>query len=168
MKRGTQVSPVSRKPYVLFMCTHNAARSQIAETLLRKHAGHRFEVASAGFDPTEVHPLTRQVLSEVGIDPSGLVAKGLRAFLGKVAVRHAIIVCERTEEHCPRVFPFTGQTLYWAFEDPAKSQSPPELQLATFRRVRDEIDARIRAWLQEPPSEATTSPRRKDPKATST
>ena len=164
MKSETQGSPMSRKPYVLFMCTHNAARSQIAEALLRKYAGHRFEVASAGFDPTEVHPLTRQVLSEVGIDPSGLVAKGLRDFLGKVAVRHAIIVCERTEEHCPRVFPFTGQTLYWAFEDPTRSQGSPELQLAKFRRVRDEIDARIRAWLHQLPAE-TETPWRERPRS---
>ena len=84
MKSETQGSPMSRKPYVLFMCTHNAARSQIAEALLRKYAGHRFEVASAGFDPTEVHPLTRQVLSEIEVDPSDLVAKGLRDFLGGV------------------------------------------------------------------------------------
>ena len=147
---------MSRKPYVLFMCTHNAARSQIAEALLRKHAGHRFDAASAGFDPTEVHPLTRQVLSEVEIDPSGLVAKGLRDFLGKVAVRHAIVVCERTEEHCPRVFPFAGQTLYWAFEDPTTQQGSHERQLATFRRVRDEIDVRIRTWLQDIPAETET------------
>jgi arsenate reductase (thioredoxin) len=164
MKSEPQGSPMSRKPYVLFMCTHNAARSQIAEALLRKYAGHRFEVASAGFDPTEVHPLTRQVLSEVEVDPSDLVAKGLHDFLGKVAVRHAIIVCERTEEHCPRVFPFTGQTLYWAFEDPTRSQGSPELHLAKFRRVRDEIDARIRAWLHQLSTE-TETPWRERPRS---
>jgi arsenate reductase len=98
---------MSAKPLVLFVCTHNAARSQIAEALLRKHAGHRFEVASAGLEPTEVHPLTRHVLTEVGIDPCGLSVKGTKEFLGKVAVRYAIIVCTEAEKHCPRVFPFT-------------------------------------------------------------
>jgi arsenate reductase (thioredoxin) len=138
------------KPLVLFMCTHNAARSQMAESLLRKHAGHRFEAASAGLEPTDVHPLTRQVLAEVGCDANGLRAKGTKEFLGKAAVRYAIIVCSREEEAgCPRFFPFTPQTLTWVFEDPAAPQGSAELQLAKFRRVRDDIDARIREWLRD-------------------
>jgi arsenate reductase (thioredoxin) len=140
---------MTAKPLVLFVCTHNAARSQMAEALLRRYAGHRFEVASAGLEPKEVHPLTRQVLSEVGIDPGGLSAKGTKEFLGKVAVRYAIIVCAEAERHCPRVFPFTLQTLSWPFDDPTRVEGSPEIQLAKFRRVRDEIDARLRAWLHE-------------------
>ena len=140
---------MSAKPLVLFICTNNAARSQMAEALLRKHAGHRFEVVSAGTEPTEVHPLTRHVLTEVGIDPNGLSAKGTREFLGKIAVRYAIIVCADTEKGCPRVFPFTMQTLAWPFDDPIRVAGALEMQLAKFRRVRDEIDARLRAWLHE-------------------
>lgn len=140
---------MTEKPRVLFVCTHNAARSQIAEALLRKYAGDRFEVASAGLEPTEVHPLTRQVLAEVGVDPSGLVAKGAREFLGRVSVRYAIIVCAEAEKRCPRVFPFALQQLSWPFDDPARSEGSPGLQLATFRRVRDAIDAQLRAWLRE-------------------
>jgi arsenate reductase (thioredoxin) len=121
----------------------------MAEALLRKRAGHRFEVASAGLEPTEVHPLTRQVLAEVGIDASGLSAKGPREFLGRVAVRYAIIVCAQAEKSCPRVFPFAVQVLSWPFEDPALVEGSPEIQLAKFRRVRDEIDARLRDWLRE-------------------
>ena len=136
------------KPRVLFVCVHNAARSQMAEALLRKYAGDRFEVASAGFEPTEVHPLTRAVLAEVGIDASGLHAKGSREYLAKVAVRHAIIVCAQAEAECPKIYPFAGETLYWAFDDPAALEGSAELQLAKFRRVRDEIDARIQAWLR--------------------
>jgi arsenate reductase len=141
---------MSEKPRVLFICTHNAARSQMAEALLRKHAGDRFEVASAGFEATDVHPHTRAVLAEVGIDGSGLYAKGMREFLARRAVRHAIIVCAQAEEQCPKIYPFSGETLYWAFDDPAALEGSPELHLAKFRRVRDEIDSRIRAWLREP------------------
>lgn len=138
---------MSEKPLVLFICTHNAARSQMAEALLRRHAGHRFEVASAGVEPTEIHPLTRQVLAEVHIDLSGLSAKGMKEFLGKVAVRYAIIVCADAEKSCPRVFPFTLRTLTWPFDDPTRVEGSREIQLARFRRVRDEIDARLRTWL---------------------
>jgi arsenate reductase len=138
------------KPRVLFVCTHNAARSQMAEALLRKHAGDRFEVASGGFEPTEVHPHTHAVLAEAGIDSSSLHAKGLHEFLAKVAVRHAIIVCAQAEKQCPKIYPFAGETLYWAFDDPAAFEGSPELQLAKFRRVRDDIDTRIQAWLRAP------------------
>lgn len=138
---------MTEKPRVLFVCTHNAARSQMAEAFLRKHAGERFEASSAGFEPTEVHPLTRAVLAEVGIDATDLHAKGLREFLAKVPVRHAIIVCAQAEEQCPKIYPFAGETLYWAFDDPAALEGSPELQLAKFRGIRDEIEARVRAWL---------------------
>ena len=94
-------------------------------------------------------PLTRQVLAEVGIDPSGLVAKGTREFLGKVSVRYAVIVCPQAEKRCPHVFPFTLEMLTWPFDDPTRVEGSPEIQLAKFRRVRDEIDARSRTWLQE-------------------
>lgn len=140
---------MTEKPRVLFVCAHNAARSQMAEALLRQKAAHRFEVASAGLEPTEVHPLTREVLGEIGLDASGFYAKGTREFLGRQSVRYAIIVCAPDQENCPRVFPFARQTLYWPFDDPAAHQGSPELQLAKFRRVRDEIGARIDQWLRE-------------------
>ena len=75
------------KSRVLFLCTHNAARSQMAEAFLHHYAGDRFEVLSAGLVPTQVHPLTRQVLTETGLDPSGLRAKGLNDFLGRVSIQ---------------------------------------------------------------------------------
>jgi arsenate reductase len=137
------------KTRVLFLCTHNAARSQIAEALLRKYAGHRFEAMSAGLEPTDVHPLTRQVLEELGVDHDSLRAKGTREFLGRTSVRYAIIVCQRVEAGCPQVFPFAVRTLHWRFDDPTEPQGSAELQLAKFRRVRDEIDARIKAWLRD-------------------
>jgi arsenate reductase (thioredoxin) len=137
----------TKKPTVLFLCTHNAARSQMAEALLRHHAGDRFAASSAGLEPTQVHPLTRQVLDEMGVDSSGLRAKGAREFLGRARVRYAIVVCEKNEASCPKLFPFSTQTLYWTFDDPTQP-APPELQLSRFRRVRDAIDARLKDWLR--------------------
>jgi arsenate reductase len=99
-------------PRVLFLCTHNAARSQMAEAFLHHYAGDRFEVLSAGLVPTQVHPLTRQVLTETGLDPSRLRAKGLKDVLGRVRIHYAIIVCDQAEEDCPHLYPFALQTLY--------------------------------------------------------
>ncbi len=121
------------KAGVLFLCTHNSARSQMAEALLREHAGDRFEAYSAGLEPTEVHPLTLHVLGEVGIETASLRAKSTRSFLGKVSIRYPIIVCSKAAEACPRIYPFALQTLYWPFEDPAAFQGSPREQLKIFR-----------------------------------
>lgn len=142
------------KPRVLFVCTHNAARSQIAEALLRHHAGGRFEASSAGLEPTVLHPMTSRVLQELGVSAAGLYAKGLREFLGRQAVRHAIFVCAQAEASCPRTFPFAVETLSWPFDDPTVGDGGEELEMARFRRVRDEIDARLRAWLRTVPETA--------------
>lgn len=119
----------------------------MAEALLRHYGGQRFDACSAGLEPTEVHPLTREVLAEMDIDASQAVAKGVQEFLGKASVRYAIIVCERANQSCPRVFPFATQTLFWPFEDPAEVIGGPSEQLAAFRRVRDEIASRIRRFV---------------------
>ena len=138
------------KQRVLFLCAHNAARSQMAEALLRKHAGERFEVVSAGLEPTTVHPLTVRVLNEIGVDVSGQQAKGLDGILGKANFQLAIIVCERTQKNCPHIFPFALQRLDWPFEDPAEARGTEEEQLQKFRDVRDQIEARILDWLKNP------------------
>ena len=140
----TETDTTSR---VLFLCTHNAARSQMAEAFLRHYAGDRFEVFSAGLVPTQVHPLTRQVLTETGLDPSGLRAKGLNDFLGRVSIQYAIIVCDQVEEHCPRLYPFAIHTLYWPFDDPTQAEGSTGERLRIFRTVRDQIAHRVRAWL---------------------
>jgi arsenate reductase (thioredoxin) len=137
------------KPRVLFVCTHNAARSQMAEVLLRHYAGERFEVLSAGHSPTEVHPLTRQALADIGLDSSGLQAKGLDLFFAKVSIAYAIIVCEQVEDDCPRLYPFALNTLYWPFDDPTEAEGSTAERLHAFRTVRDQIASRVRAWLQE-------------------
>jgi len=138
-----------KKPRVLFVCTHNAARSQIAEVLLRRHGGAHFEAASAGFQPTEVHPLTRRVLEEIGEDTSALQAKGLAEFLGKIDVRFAVFVCQEAEDGCPRVYPFAFRNEQWPFPDPLQVQGTAAMQVQAFRGVRDAIDTKVRAWLQE-------------------
>jgi arsenate reductase len=137
------------RPVVLFLCTGNSARSQMAEAFLRHYAGERFEVCSAGLEPRGVHPLAIRVMSEIGIDLSGHRSKPLSEFLGKISVRYAIIVCEQAERSCPRIWPFTLQRLFWPFEDPAAGRGPDEQKLKCFRAVRDRIEERIQRWLTE-------------------
>lgn len=137
------------KPTVLFLCTANSARSQMAEALLRHHAAGRFEACSAGLSPKDIHPLALRVLSDVGVDTAGLCPKGLDLFLGKRRVTYAITVCEKAQESCPRLFPFSMNYLYWPFEDPAAFEGTERGKLQKFRDVRDQIDARIRQWLHE-------------------
>ena len=134
---------------VLFLCAHNAARSQMAEAFLRHHGGERFEALSAGLEPTEVHPLTLRVLEEEGIDTTALRVEGLERYLAKTTVHYAIVVCEKTQEKCPRLYPFAQQTLYWPFEDPSAFQGSSVEQLEKFREVRDQIEDRVLAWLKE-------------------
>ena len=138
------------KTRVLFLCTGNSARSQMAEALTRQYAGDRFEVYSAGLEPKGIHPLTRQVLAEVGLDMRGQTSKDLAQFLGQVHFGYLITVCSNAEARCP-VFPGMGTRLHWPFDDPAASTGNEADQLAGFRRVRDEISARIQAWLQTNP-----------------
>lgn len=109
------MSESQSKPRVLFLCTGNSCRSQMAEALLRHEAGDLFEACSAGLEPKSVHPMTLQVLKEAGISADGLYAKGTSEFLGKRSIRHAIIVCDKAQQSCPRIYPFANNTLYWPF-----------------------------------------------------
>ena len=128
----------------------------MAEALLRQHAGDRFDVASAGLEPRAIDPMTLDDLREVGIDTSGLRSKGTEEFLGKAAVRYAVVVCDRAQANCPRFFPFTGENLYWPFEDPVPFVGSVEERRAKFRVVRDRIDEQIYRWLKEVPEEERT------------
>lgn len=138
-----------RKPSVLFLCSHNSARSQMAEALLRHYAGAHLEAYSAGLHPSEIHPFTRQVLAEMGLDMAGQYAKSLMEYWGgKYNFTYLIVVCDRAEQECP-LFPFSTYRLYWPFEDPSAAQGPDEIRLERFRAVRDQIAAKIRGWLRE-------------------
>jgi len=137
------------KPKVLFLCTANSARSQMAESLLRKQAGERFDVYSAGLEPTQVHPYATKVMAEIGIDMAGHRAKGVEEFLGKMNPAYVIIVCENARQRCPTAFPATGATMIaWPIVDPAVAVGSEEERLRKFREARDQIAARIKAWLE--------------------
>jgi arsenate reductase len=121
----------------------------MAEGFLRRLAGDRFDVYSAGTEPKEdVHPLAVEVMEEMGIDISGHRPKGLKEFLGRLPVRYLIIVCSGADRSCPRIFPGLSERLYWPFDDPAQFDGSPEETIAEFRRVRDEIRDRIVEWLK--------------------
>jgi arsenate reductase len=96
-----------------------------------------------------VHPLTRQVLADIGLDSSGLHAKSLDLFFAKVSIAYAIIVCEQAEDNCPHLYPFALQTLYWPFDDPTRAEGSMAERLYAFRTVRDQIQRRIEQWLEE-------------------
>ena len=134
---------------VLFLCTGNSCRSQMAEALLRQHAGNRFTAHSAGVDPKGIHPLTLQVLEEKGIDTNKLRSKDVSEFLGKLPVHHLIVVCENAEGRCPRIFPGMLDRQFWPFDDPPACQGTDEEKLNKFREVRDKIDQRIQQWLKQ-------------------
>lgn len=144
-----------RKQKVIFLCTQNSARSQMSEGFLRHLAGDRFEVFSAGIEPTgEVHPCAVEAMAEVGIDISDQYPKGLRTYLGKEFFNYLIIVCARAEEQCPKTFPGVGTTFSWVFEDPRSDESLPyDSMLERFRDVRDQIEMRVRGWLEHPEEE---------------
>ncbi len=132
---------------VLFLCTHNSARSQMAEGLLRRLAGDRFEVASAGTEARGVNPLAVRAMADIGVDLRGHTSKTLDRFLGE-RWDYVITVCDNANESCP-VFPGPVTRLHWSFDDPSAAAGGDEQRLAVFRRVRDEIRARIDAWLAQ-------------------
>ncbi len=130
---------------VLFLCTHNSARSQMAEGMLRAWGGDRFEVFSAGTEASVVRPLAIRAMAEIGIDISGHRSKGLSEFAGQ-AFDYAVTVCDDAREACP-FFPGAARQLHWSFEDPSAATGSDDDRLAVFRRVRDQIADRIRTEL---------------------
>lgn len=140
---------LEKRPVVLILCSKNSARSQMAEALLRKHAGDRFKVHSAGLESDRVHPMVAPVMAEVGVDVSGQRSKNVKEYLGYLPVYYLIIVCANAESRCPSIFPGMRERFFWPFDDPAAAEGSEEERMAVFRRVRDEIDERLRAWLAE-------------------
>jgi arsenate reductase (thioredoxin) len=130
---------------VLFLCTHNSARSQMAEGFLRALAGERFEVGSAGTEATRVHPLATRAMGEMGIDLSGHASKTVDRLLDQ-PWDYVITVCDSANERCP-VFPGRTTRLHWSFEDPSRATGSEVERLEVFRRIRDEIGRTLRGWL---------------------
>lgn len=130
---------------VLFLCTHNSARSQMAEGLLRHLGGDRYAAFSAGTEATGVRPLAVRAMAELGFDIAGQESKTLDRYLG-APFAAVITVCDDANEACP-IFPGAGRRLHWSFDDPSKATGTEAEQLATYRRVRDAIRARIEVEL---------------------
>ena len=131
------------KTKVLFLCTGNSARSQMAEAFLRKYAGDRFEVHSAGLEPRGINPYTVRVMQEMGMDLDGQHSKHIREYLGKAHFGYLVTVCAHAEENCPRTFLGVSQRLHWEFEDPAAFEGSDQAKIQKFREIRDQIDQRI-------------------------
>ena len=145
------------RPAVLFLCSKNSARSQIAEALLRHRAGDAFDVHSAGLRPGRVHPLTKRVLREAGVDLGHARAKDFGEVLGKVAINWAIVVCEHAQRDCPKIWPFAKKRLFWPIDDPAAVTGSRAAKLDAFRAARDALDERIAQWLVEREREARSA-----------
>jgi arsenate reductase len=136
---------MTRKKRALFLCTHNSARSQMAEGLLGHLAGDRFEAMSAGTEATHVRPLAVRAMKEVGVDISEHESKTLERYLGE-SFDYVITVCDDANEACP-FFPGARERLHWSFEDPSRAEGSEEERLAVFRRVRDRIKDQVQAEL---------------------
>jgi arsenate reductase len=141
-KRVTSDHPIR----VLFVCTHNSARSQIAEALLRDYGGADFDVSSAGTEATQVSPFAVRVLADVGIEWSGARSKSITEFLDR-RFDYVITVCDRARETCP-VFPGSENTLHWGLDDPSEVEGADEERLAAFRHTELELATRLRPFIE--------------------
>ena len=139
---------MTEKSRVLFLCTHNSARSQMAEGLLRYLAGDRFEAYSAGTEATHVKPLAIRAMEEIGIDISGQESKTLDRYLQE-PFDHVITVCDEANEACP-FFSGSSTRLHWSLKDPSQARGSEQERLAVFRSVRDELRNRIERELTAP------------------
>lgn len=136
---------MTERKRVLILCTGNSARSQMAEGLLRHDAGGRFEVFSAGVAPSRVRPEAVEAMRETGIDISAQRSKSVEEFAGQ-PFDYVVTVCDNAREQCP-VFPAATRRVHWSFDDPAAAGGDDAARLAVFRRVRDEIRARLREFV---------------------
>ncbi|MCG9478958.1 MAG: arsenate reductase ArsC [Actinomycetia bacterium] len=131
---------------ILVLCTGNSCRSQMAEGFFKKYLP-RWQVESAGISPTRVNPVAIEVMAEQGIDISGQRSKGVEEFLGQ-AFDYIITVCDHAREVCPS-FPGKGKYIHWSLKDPDRGYGSPEQRAEEFRKVRDEIENRIRQFVKE-------------------
>lgn len=137
------------KPWrVLFLCTHNSSRSQMAEGLLRARGGEAYQVFSAGTQPRHVHPLAIQAMAELGIDLRSHWSKGIEDFDDQPPMDLVVTVCDEAAETCP-FFPRARQQEHWGFPDPSAAIGTEEERLAVFRQVRDAINERIGLFLEQ-------------------
>jgi arsenate reductase (thioredoxin) len=144
------------KQRVLFLCTGNSARSQMAEAFLRKLGGAYFEAYSAGLEPKGLNSLTVKVMEEAGYDLGGQYSKGVTEYGGKMFIQYLVTVCDQAEKNCPTTWPGIARRWHWSFADPAAATGTDEERLVKFREVRDQIERKVKEWLGEqgvPPAE---------------
>jgi len=140
---------MNSKKRVLFLCTGNSARSQMAEAFLRRYAGDQYEAHSAGLEPKDMNPFTIQVMEEIGFSMKEHSSKGVAVYLGKTLFQYLITVCDHAEKNCPTAWPGVNQRLHWSFEDPAAFEGSEDEKLKKFREVRDQIEQKVRNWVSE-------------------
>jgi arsenate reductase (thioredoxin) len=138
---ATQPAPTR----VIFVCTHNSARSVMAEVLLRHKGGDAYEVHSAGVEPGSINPFTLRVLDEAGLPTAGLRSRSVSEYLGQ-RFDYVITVCDSARQQCP-TFPGEGQRLHWGYDDPSTATGTDEERLTAFRRVFTAISERIDLFL---------------------
>jgi arsenate reductase len=138
---------VTARERVLFLCTHNSARSQMAQGWLRSLGGARYEVESAGTEATRVHPLAIRAMAEAGVPLDGHTSKTVDRFRDQ-RWDWVITVCDDANERCP-LFPGAARRQHWSFEDPSRASGSDDERLAAFRKVRDQIRARLDGWLAQ-------------------
>ncbi|MBM7557697.1 arsenate reductase ArsC [Halanaerobacter jeridensis] len=136
------------KAKVLFICTGNSARSQMAEAFLREYDSDNFEAYSGGLKAEGIHPMTKQVMQEVGLDISDQESKEISRFLGKKHFGFLVTVCRKAEKNCP-TFPDVSTRLFWDIEDPKAFEGSDEEKLAKFRETRDEVEERVKNFIKE-------------------
>ena len=136
------------KMRVLFLCTGNSARSQMAEAFLRTYASDTFEAYSAGLEPRPIRPEAIAVMKELGIDMAGQHPKSLHDFMGKVHFSYLITMCQEAEDRCPTTFPGMGKREAWNIDDPAAHEGTEEERLAKYREARDAINSHMKQWLE--------------------
>ncbi len=139
------MSPTDRQR-VIFVCTHNSARSQMAEGMLRAWGGDRYEVFSAGTEATRVRPEAIRVMGEIGIDISGHASKTLEPFMGE-PFDWLVTVCDDAREACPTL-PGVARQAHWSIEDPSAVEGNEEERLSAFRAARDELRDHLGRFLQ--------------------
>lgn len=144
------------KNNVLFLCTGNSARSQMAEAFLREYGGENFESHSAGLEPKGINPFTIKVMNEAGIDISSQESKSLEIYLAKKHFQFVITVCDDADKNCPTVWLGNVERLHWSFEDPAKFEGNEEEKIIKFREVRDKIQNKIKEWVDSQQTPATS------------
>ena len=141
---------------VIFVCTHNSARSQMAEGMLRSWAGDRFEVLSAGTEATRVRPEAIAAMAEIGIDISDHTSTTLEPFLG-ASFDWLITVCDQANESCPTI-PGVERRLHWSIDDPSAASGDEPTRLAAFREARDRLRERVEAFVRAADRRAPTPP----------